>query len=260
MRGVSYELALPAAGGRACVVKADGVRAELELVERDELVGALRRELEQARGERDEISEIEDARRELELALRQRESELGIVKADVVRAELELVERDELVGASRRGLEQARGERDGVSEIEDTRRELEVALRQREAELAVVKAELSRANEERNGTPRPPRCGRVTRRRPSQPAWSRTQHEATQGRTRSNRHRAQPGTRRAGTSTRTVPVTSKHNSSEPSPKTTGSLQGTMPSTTGCRLPEPLLYVDTAPPLRTVSARTNRQRG
>ena len=125
--------------------RAERARAQLELVQRDELLEALKLELEQARGERVETAESEQARRELQLVLQHREAELVTVKAERARAQLELVQRDELLEALKLELEQARGERVETAESEQARRELQLVLQHREAELVTVKAERARA-------------------------------------------------------------------------------------------------------------------
>jgi hypothetical protein len=126
--------------------RVESARAQVELVQRDELLEALKLELEQARGQ-DEAAESERARDELQLVLRQREAELATVKAEQARAQVELVQRDELLEALKLELEQARGQ-DEAAESERARDELQLVLRQREAELATLKTELERVNRE----------------------------------------------------------------------------------------------------------------
>ena len=124
--------------------RAARARAELELVQRDEVVDALKQELERARGKQDEIGDSEQARRELQLAVQQLEAELETAKAEPARVQLELVQRDELVDALKQELERVRGKQDEVGESEQARRELQLALQQLEAELETAKAEPAR--------------------------------------------------------------------------------------------------------------------
>ena len=123
---------------------AERARAQLELVQRNELVDTLRQELEQVRGKQDEAVDSEQALRELRLALQQQEAELAIVKAERARVQLELVQRNELVDTLRQELEQVRGKQDEAVDSEQALRELRLALQQQEAELAIVKAERAR--------------------------------------------------------------------------------------------------------------------
>jgi hypothetical protein len=157
--------------------RAETARAQLELVQRDELFEALKLELEQARGQ-DEAAESEQARRELQLVLQQREAELATVKTELERVSRELVRhaddsraRDEVSLSNARGQvepTQALGEQAGSGKEVDRRftpaqtatdddpgvgrqslRDLELGMKQHKAELEAIAAELSRALDER---------------------------------------------------------------------------------------------------------------